>query len=184
MADSDIKVRVAAAADKGQIESLVQRSASQLYSKIGSAEQCEAWASDAADDYMRRLSDPESQVLVADCPYGIVGTVYVSPKSSRPHGCDRELGGLYTALRGAGIGHLLNQQALLAAAAGGASSVYTAVSEANKPARRALEDMGFHRSGVFGQPFFPDHQWIEMEMHLLPGAFSPDSQGRIQRHRA
>ena len=159
-------IREGVAADANVLLPLVERGARQLYSKLPSSNKL--FVDKITKEYESLLAKP-GHVLVALSPYGIVGTIYLC----RGQGSGVWLGGLYTALRGFGIGHILNDHALLLAASNGYSIVKTETLDTNTIELRSLEERGYHRTGVRQDADFDDINWVELTINLLPGSLDP-----------
>lgn len=172
---SSFEVRLADREEEDEIISLVERASTRLCAKMGSEEEIEKWVQNQKQTFKARLQDPASDVLVAVSQYGIVGVIYLQHggEVARDNGCDTYMGGLYSAVRGLGIGSSLNQEALLCAAARGSNSVYARLPKANKAALRDLQGLGFKRLNEQPSSILTRSVWVRMEMQLLHGALDP-----------
>lgn len=175
MSDTPFEIRTAQTEDQPQLLELVERAAARLCAKLGEPRQQAEWVEKQKLLFSQRMQDPQSEVLVAASPYGIVGCVYLQQGGTKAesHGCDAYLGGLYSGVRGLGIGMALNREALICAAGRGAGSVYARLPKANKAAVRALEELGFRRGGEEKSQTLPQSVWVGLEMQLLHGALDP-----------
>lgn len=180
------KVRLAKKKDHGPIISLVERAAARLCAKMGTEQEQAQWVQNQKHTFTERLADPDSDVLVAVSRYGIVGVIYLQHggQVARDNHCDSYMGGLYSAVRGLGIGSKLNQEALLCAAARGSQSIYARLPKANKAAIRELQDLGFKRLGEQPSTILTSSAWVRMEMQLLHGALEDGQSPLPQKRRA
>ena len=167
------EIRLAEEADRQQLAALVDRGSHKLFAKMD--QDAEQMAAEQCRLFSERLGDPQSDVLVASTVYGLVGAVYVQNggEMAKESGCDAFLGGLFSAVRGMGIGPRLNQEALLCAAGRGAGSVYAKLPRANKAAIRDLQDLGFRHLGENSTPSEERGLWARMEMSLMHGSIDP-----------
>lgn len=168
-------MRLAKKKDHQQIIDLVERATARLCAKMGSEEEQKLWVKNQKQTFQDRLEDPHSDVLVAASRYGVVGVIYLQHggEVAKDNGCDSYMGGLYSAVRGLGIGSALNQEALLCAAARGSGSIYARLPKANKSAIRDLQDLGFKRLNDQPSTVLTRSVWVRMEMQLLHGALDP-----------
>lgn len=169
------RVRKGKKEDREEVLGLVERAAARLCAKVGSPDQQARWVAQQKDLFGERLDDKESDLIVAQSNWGIVGCVYVEHggKLARERGLDAYLGGLYSGARGLGIGSRLNQEALLCVAGRGGGSVYARLPKSSKTAVREMESLGFRRVGEQESSILPGSIWVELEMQLLHGALEP-----------